>query len=309
MEPLERDGVFGAVVVIGLLTLVFGLRHGHAEDAATVDGRPVRISPAVPLGGAGGTQQESASNADMDPIPGLDNPTRARGDDLAPISGGGASVWQVVEVDTRTVQLDLLGQGDTADLRTLGAARAWAEDQGRVLVMATNAGIFEPGLSPTGLFVSGGEVASPLNRQPGRGNFFLEPNGVFAVDGAGRARVLSTEKHAAREMVGGVVLATQSGPLVLDEGAVHPRFQAGSSNLRVRSGVGVSRADPHRVFFAISTVPVRFHDMATFFRDDLGCDQALYLDGVISGMVGPSVSASVAAPGPFAGLLVATIAP
>jgi uncharacterized protein YigE (DUF2233 family) len=293
MEPMDRDSVFGAFAVIGLLTLVFGWRHGRAEEDPTAEGPPVRIAP---------------SDA-------VDSPSApADGDGLAPVQnplldGDAVSAWQVVAIDTRTTQLDLLGQGESVHVRTLGAASAWAEAQGRVLVMATNAGIFEPDMSPTGLFVAQGATLAPLNRRPGRGNFFLEPNGVFAVDVAGRARVLSTDKHAGQPIEGGAVLATQSGPLVLDEGAIHPLFQAGSSNLRVRSGVGVSRTDPHQVFFAISKAPVRFHDMATFFRDELGCDQALYLDGVISGMGGPEVPRSVGAPGPFAGVLVATTAP
>ena len=78
----------------------------------------------------------------------------------------------------------------------------------------------------------------------------------------------------------GVAYATQSGPMLVIDGALHPRFLPGSDSLKVRNGVGVS-ADG-RVHFAISEGRVRFHDFGTLFRDVLDAPDALFLDGTIS---------------------------
>jgi uncharacterized protein YigE (DUF2233 family) len=74
--------------------------------------------------------------------------------------------------------------------------------------------------------------------------------------------------------------ATQSGPMLVISGRLHPSFLADSPSLKTRNGVGVT--SDGKVIFAISDGPVRFHDFATLFRDDLNCPNALFLDGSIS---------------------------
>ena len=268
---MDRDTLVPALVTLGALFLLVAARQvGWA--GTLVDGRPARIAPGT----------------DLDAVGAIDVERRG--------------AWWVARVDLRRARLDLLGQGDSSEVRTFEEAEAWAAREGRRMVVATNAGIFEPGLVPTGLFVSEGTRHVPLNTRAGAGNFYLEPNGVFSVDAQGRARVRPTRGHS-----GSPVLATQSGPLVLSEGEMHPLFNADSPNRRVRSGVGVDPRNRHVVWLALSAEPVRFHEMATFFRDDLGCREALYLDGVISGMAGPGIPDEMARPGPFAGMLVATL--
>jgi len=58
---------------------------------------------------------------------------------------------------------------------------------------------------------------------------------------------------------------------------VHPAMRG-----LFRNGVGVPTPDV--AIFAISDVPVNFHDFATFFRDMLRCQDALFLDGTISSL-------------------------
>ena len=41
------------------------------------------------------------------------------------------------------------------------------------------------------------------------------------------------------------------------------------------------------VFFAISNEPVTFYEFVTFFKENLECDNAIYLDGAISEMYVP----------------------
>ena len=160
----------------------------------------------------------------------------------------------------------------------------------------TNAGIFEPDLRPTGLLIADGLEVRALNLDAGTGNFFLQPNGVFFIGDAGAAIVESSEFTPQ-----GVRQATQSGPLLVRHGELHPRFKAGSTNRLIRSGVGVK--DAHTVVLAISRDEVSFFDFATFFRDELGCSEALYLDGIISGLsvTGGSVDDDT---GPFAAAVV-----
>lgn len=207
------------------------------------------------------------------------------------------ATYCVVTLDLRRVTLALVGQADRS-LRTLEAAAA--SPGGRRLLMATNAGIFRTGEVPNGLFVEDGVERHALATEAGDGNFYLLPNGVFAVD-AGGARVVETSRWTPGT---GLRLATQSGPLLLAGGQVHPRFDPASASQLRRSGVGVS--DARTVHFAISAGGVRFHDFATLFRDALGCPDALYLDGTISGMIGPEVPREFGADGRFAGVLVAT---
>ena len=160
--------------------------------------------------------------------------------------------------------------------------------EGETLAFAMNAGMFHPDRAPVGLFVQDGVEVARLQPNAGPGNFGLLPNGVFCI-GDGWARVIETrayldEAPACRD-------ATQSGPMLVIDGALHPRFLPGSTSRLVRNGVGTS-ADGRRAIFAISDAPVNFHAFARFFRDHLGLDQALYLDGKVSRLHAPALGRS-----------------
>lgn len=181
---------------------------------------------------------------------------------------------------------------------SLEGAEAWAAAQKKSLLLATNAGIFAPGYVPLGLHIAEGKTLVPLNRQQGSGNFFLAPNGVFAVVD-NRAGVWETEEFAKRNLK--PRLATQSGPLLVQNGKLHPKFTKGSANKNVRSGVGVDQKG--NIIFALSQQPVNFHNFASLFRDTLYCSHALYLDGGISGMLCPGTTLSNTGSDNFAGIL------
>jgi uncharacterized protein YigE (DUF2233 family) len=75
--------------------------------------------------------------------------------------------------------------------------------------------------------------------------------------------------------------------LVID-GAIHPAFIVRSSDRKPRNGVGVSSRT--RAQFVITRGWVTFHEFARFFRDGLGCDNALFLDGgLASGLYAPEL--------------------
>jgi uncharacterized protein YigE (DUF2233 family) len=153
------------------------------------------------------------------------------------------------------------------------------ESSGEEVLLAANAGMYADDLSPLGLYRERGEELVPLNASAGEGNFGLRPNGVFYFGKEGFG-VAETEAFAAGGEPARSLYASQSGPLLLSAGAVHPGFAEGSDNRYIRSGVGVSgRGYRDEVYFAVSEGPVNFHQFALFFRDVLGCSEALYLDG------------------------------
>jgi uncharacterized protein YigE (DUF2233 family) len=138
-------------------------------------------------------------------------------------------------------------------------------------------------LSPVGLFVSHERQLRPLNLADGRGNFFLKPNGVFFLTAAGPNIVRSAKYAAVQDPV---LLATQSGPLLLEDGEIHPAFRAESKSKHIRNGVGVRGRE---AIFAISNAPVTFYEFAKYFKDQLRCRDALYFDGVVSSLYYPEL--------------------
>lgn len=152
-----------------------------------------------------------------------------------------------------------------------------------------NAGMFEKDGSAVGLLVEGGEERRALNASDGDGNFFLKPNGVFSVDSYETVRIETAEAYAARKP--NSTWATQSGPMLVTGGKFHPQITADGPSKTIRNGVGVR--DDHTALFVISDGPVSFGRLARFFRDELKCEDALYLDGTISSLWWPAKSQRV----------------
>ena len=71
--------------------------------------------------------------------------------------------------------------------------------------------------------------------------------------------------------------ATQSGPSLVINGKIHPKFIKGGPSKFILSGVGVS-TDGLETIFLISNEPVNFHHFASVFLDHLAINNALYLD-------------------------------
>ncbi|MCV3241483.1 phosphodiester glycosidase family protein [Mesorhizobium sp. ZC-5] len=140
--------------------------------------------------------------------------------------------------------------------------------------------MYHEDLTPVGLYVSDGRLQSPLNLADGEGNFFLKPNGVFFIGNDGSAGVIETTAFAATKPE--VRLATQSGPMLVIDGHIHPRFEQNGTSRFIRNGVGVR--DAHTVVLAISRSEVSLGSFARLFRDALGCRNALFFDGAISAL-------------------------
>lgn len=147
--------------------------------------------------------------------------------------------------------------------------------RGRNLVFAMNAGMYHEDRSPVGLYVEDGRQLKRLSTASGPGNFSMKPNGVFYVTEKS-AGVLETTAFAQRKLH--PKFATQSGPMLVVDGKLHPRFLADSTSRNRRNGVGVAG---QRVVFALADDPVTFHQFARAFRDVFKTPNALYLDGSI----------------------------
>ncbi|MDQ7261740.1 phosphodiester glycosidase family protein [Paracoccus sp. PS-1] len=157
---------------------------------------------------------------------------------------------------------------------------------GEVLGFAMNAGMYHPDFTPVGLYVSNGVSQHDLVTAGGGGNFGMLPNGVFCTGGARPYQVI--ESRAFARAAPECRIATQSGPMLVIDGALHPRFLVDSDSRYIRNGVGVS-PDGQTAWFAISDRAVTFHEFGRLFRDGLGARDALYFDGSISRLYAPSL--------------------
>jgi uncharacterized protein YigE (DUF2233 family) len=189
--------------------------------------------------------------------------------------------YVVCEIDLRTYGI-LLARTD-ANGKPYGSLEAFDKAmirRGTPVLLAMNAGMYHKDLSPVGLYVEDGRETTPLNLSDGVGNFFMKPNGVFFIGRDGQAAVMESGAYAARRP--DALFATQSGPMLVIGGQLHPRFEENGTSRYIRNGVGV-RADG-TVVLAISREPVSFGSFGRLFRDGLACPDALFLDGAISSL-------------------------
>jgi uncharacterized protein YigE (DUF2233 family) len=149
--------------------------------------------------------------------------------------------------------------------------------------------MFHPDFRPVGLLVIDGQERQPLVTGASEGNFGMLPNGVFCAGGDRPFRVI--ESRAYDRARPACRIATQSGPMLVIDGRLHPRFLVDSDSRHVRNGVGVS-PDGQTAWFAISDRPVTFHEFGRLFRDGLGVRDALYFDGSISRLHAPALGRS-----------------
>jgi uncharacterized protein YigE (DUF2233 family) len=213
-------------------------------------------------------------------------PSPALAVDCAPFIYQGISATVCRVEETQRLQI-FLNDDKERPLKYFSGVNRHLKSRAEQLVFATNAGMYHKDFSPVGLLVIDGREIRPINLQAAPGNFFLKPNGVFLVTDSG-ARIVESSRYPA--MTAGVRIATQSGPLLVIDGALHPAFREQSTSRHIRNGVGVlSRTE---VVFAISEEPVTFYEFATLFRNGLGCKDALFLDATVSSLYSESLGRS-----------------
>ena len=154
--------------------------------------------------------------------------------------------------------------------------KKWLELKQKTLVFAMNAGMYKPDNSPQGLFIQEQNTITSLDTNSSNGNFYWKPNGVFYITKSKKAVICKTENFVANSTI---QYATQSGPMLVIDGEIHPEFKQGSTKLNIRNGVGIlQNGNP---IFVMSKQEVSFYDFAKYFKK-IGCENALYLDGFVS---------------------------
>jgi len=197
----------------------------------------------------------------------------------------------IADLNESQVDLFIKNSSKTINSNDFDGVLTYNTNAKKNVQMITNAGMYTPNFLPEGLYVDRFKSYYPVDTgSKVEANFYLKPNGVFYIDKNERAFILTTDQFLSKYKMKkpDLSLATQSGPMLViknNEGSsIHPAFKMGSVNKKIRSGVGVTSNGSSKVIFAISLEPMNFYDFSTMYKDWLGCESALFLDGAISEM-------------------------
>jgi uncharacterized protein YigE (DUF2233 family) len=185
--------------------------------------------------------------------------------------------YTVCTVDATTADLRLFHKDNSGAVIGSFGGIAAQPDVG-TLVFAMNAGMYHDNRDPVGHYIEDGVETMRVIPNAGPGNFGLLPNGVFCINDDS-AQIYETLTYIATQPT--CRDATQSGPMLVIDGALHPRFLVNGTSRFIRNGVGTT-SDGRRAVFAISNNSVNFHTFGSFFRDYLQLPNALYFDGKVS---------------------------
>ena len=178
----------------------------------------------------------------------------------------------------------VLGPADGKPWGNLATFAANRAADAQPVVFAFNGGMFDDDGHPIGYYVEGGERGHALSRTSGPGNFHMLPNGVF-YGSAGQWHVKTSEDFFAN-VTQRPTFGTQSGPMLVIGGKLHPKIDEDGKSLRIRNAVGVDGKG--RALFVISDEPLSFGKLARFYRDELKVKDALFLDGTVSSLWDPA---------------------
>jgi uncharacterized protein YigE (DUF2233 family) len=176
--------------------------------------------------------------------------------------------------------------GDGAEAYgTFSNVNAALTAEGKTLRFAMNAGMFHNDLRPVGYYLERGIERMRIVATAGPGNFGMLPNGVFCI-GAQRFDVIETLRFV--DQAPPCLYASQSGPMLVIDGGLHPRFLKDSTSRFYRNGVGTD-ASGQVAYFVISNRAVTFYEFGSFFKDVLNVPSALFFDGNVSRLFAPRI--------------------
>lgn len=197
--------------------------------------------------------------------------------------------YAICDVDLSHETLRLFLKDEDGDVHGhFSSVTSELKKNGETLGFAMNAGMYHDDRAPVGLYLEDGTQEQRLITSDGPGNFGLLPNGVFCI-GEQRADVIEARTFAKRQPT--CKYASQSGPMLVIDGALHPRFLIDSTSRYIRNGVGTNK-EGTKATFVISRNTVTFHEFGTFFRDVLETPNALFFDGNISRLYAPQIGSS-----------------
>jgi uncharacterized protein YigE (DUF2233 family) len=252
----KSDGAGASIAAMGKLV---ERRQGPTRRYAAAFGTLLVLG----FGGASGTASAACAPKDFD-----------------------SAKFTVCTFDPRRDDIRLFLSGpDDKPYGSLGALASALKQKGEKLAFAMNAGMFGQDQSPVGLYVEDRRKLHDADTRGGATNFHMKPNGVFWI-GDGVAGVTETSRYLASTPP--TRYATQSGPMLIIDGKVHPKIRPDGTSQKIRNGVGACKGGA--VTFAIADDPVTFDTFARLFRDNLGCQNALFLDGSVSSLYAPELS-------------------
>jgi uncharacterized protein YigE (DUF2233 family) len=186
--------------------------------------------------------------------------------------------------DPRGGRIDLVAAArDEAPVRRLAQLESSLGPRASQVAFAMNAGMYGEDGRPIGLAIVEGRQVRAINRRKGGGNFHLMPNGVFQIRRDGRSEIVTTANWKPSP---DIRIATQSGPMLVIGGKLHPAFDHDGSSRHIRNGVGIAAGG--KPLFVISEDAVSLGKFARFFRDRLKCRDALFFDGAVSALWDPA---------------------
>ena len=195
--------------------------------------------------------------------------------------------YVVCQFDAASVDIRLFLNDDAGNpLRDFRPIIDRLTKQNETLVFGMNAGMYHQDRSPVGYFVEKGEEKKRANTNDGPGNFHLKPNGIFFITEDGAVGVLETQAFLEADIA--PAYATQSGPMLVVDGVLHPKFLKNSKSKKIRNGVGVTTQGD--VVFIKSDRPVTFYQFASLFLGEFNTPNALFLDGTISRIYAPDIA-------------------
>ncbi len=190
--------------------------------------------------------------------------------------------FRAVEVNPKRLRLFWLDE-EKQPYRHFSGLKNALKKAGYTARVMMNAGIYTTKDTPAGLHIEQGQVVNPLNTRHGKGNFHIQPNGVFYVTADKQAAIRTTTAFAKKygKAPASLFLAVQSGPMLVINGKINAQFTPEKKSQYSRNGVCVTR--DKRVWFLVTANFVRsnLYQFALAAKQ-LGCNNALYLDGNLS---------------------------
>jgi len=183
----------------------------------------------------------------------------------------------IYQTNSKNDKVTLFWKNDKNEpLKNIKNLKEFTDSKSENLKFAMNGGMFIKNNIPKGLYIENYQKLNEIDTLSSEGNFYLKPNGIFYITTSNDYKILTSEKFRFNSEI---KYATQSGPMLIVDGKVNSIFQKKSKNLNIRNGVGILKNG--EVVFAMSKKKINFYDFAELFKN-LGCQNALYLDGFVS---------------------------